>query len=105
MKPLTERERVCLDCPLDDCDEQNERCLWAKAQFARKPTRWGWLHEMVDKLQPGDEPLVVRFDSADECKRGGNRVQCRVIRRGMPVEVSVKTTQGRFMMTARRTDG
>jgi len=63
IRPLTARERLCLDCPLPQCDEYDPRCPFyrdrRRAQDQRYSERWQWLRDALRNIRPGEERKVL----------------------------------------------
>lgn len=65
-KQLTARDKICFSCPLPECDEDSEECLYRKAQAERRPTKSRrWLVRQVRELQVGEE-LLLHFETRKE---------------------------------------
>jgi len=61
IRPLTDRDRVCFDCPLapDECNEHDPRCPFYRDRHKeRDPSTWQWLRDAVDGIEPGQRRRV-----------------------------------------------
>lgn len=101
VRPLTAKERVCLDCRLPDCDETSEACLWRERKRPR--SRWADLRARVDLMQPGDV-VVVQFDTREEASMARQLTNARAKRLGQPIASRSRVNDGEFILTVRRTD-
>ena len=102
--PLTTQEQQCLSCPLAECDDDDELCMWRQVEREDRRTRWDWLHEQVEQMQAGDEPVVVYLPTKTDTKNAAHAAAWKARQRGMSVRVRRCVEDGRHMLRVWRVD-